>query len=243
MNRRAFLASAGVALSLSAAGRRVANEPDPVVVRVWFSESAVTHDALEDRVEGYLGGALADALGAVEIEFAGSTVALPHEGGKASLATDWPMTVAEGTVGMADVDPVGGVNLLVTDGDPRKQPAGYARPHVAAATGGAYIARMPPAEEAPAVVPYSVPAAATQLLLHEVGHALGATHAHGTARREGDALVASPMVGSYLWASERVREAQLADGSACGGAYPSDDGASERRLGLRYADCATRALR
>jgi hypothetical protein len=243
VNRRAFLAGAGVALSLGVAGRRAASEPGPVVVRVWFSESAATHDALEDRVEGYLGGALADALGAVEVEFAELTVALSHEGGKASLGMDWPMRVAEGLVGMADVDPVGGANLLVTDGDPRRQPAGYGRPHVAAATGGAYIARMPPAEDLSAVVPYSVPAAATQLLLHEAGHALGATHAHGTARREGDALVASPMVGSYLWASERVREAQLDDGSACGGAYPSDDGASERRLGLRYADCAARALR
>ncbi len=233
-----------MALSLGVAGRRAASTPDPVVVRVWFSESAATHDALEDRVEGYLGAALDEALdAAVELEFAPSTVALPHEGGKASLGMDWPVTVAEGLVGLGEVDPVGDVNLLVTDGDPRRQPAGYARPHVAAATGGAYIARMPPAEDLSAVVPYSVPAAATQLLLHEVGHALGATHAHGTARREGDALVASPMVGSYLWASERVREAQLADGSACGGAYPSDDGASERRLGLRYADCAAGALR
>ncbi len=232
-----------MALSLGVAGRRAASTPDALVVRVWFSESAATHDALEDRVEGYLGGALDEALDAATVEFAPSTVALPHEGGKASLGRDWPMRVAEGLVGLGEVDPVGDVNLLVTDGDPRRQPAGYARPHVAAATGGAYIARMPPVEERPTVVPYSVPAAATQLLLHEVGHALGATHAHGTARREGDALVASPMVGSYLWASERVREEQLADGNVCGGAYPSDDGASERRLDLRYADCAARALR
>jgi hypothetical protein len=242
VNRRAFLGGAGVALSLGVAGRRAASPPDPVVVRVWFSESAATHDALADRVQGYLGAALRTALDAVEIEFAPSTVALPHEGGKASLGFDWPVTVAEGLVGMADIDPVGDVNLLVTDGDPRRQPAGYARPRVAAVTGGAYIARMSPAAETPPVVPYSVPAAATQLLLHECGHALGATHGHGTARREGDALVASPMVGSYLWASERVRERHLDDESACGGAYPDADDAPERRLGLRYTDCAAGAI-
>jgi len=231
-----------VALSLGVVGSRTASAPEPVVVRVWFSESAATHDALADRVEGYLGAALDEALDAVETEFAPSTVALPHEGGKESLGIDWPVTVAEGLVGMAEIDPVGDVNLLVTDGDPRRQPAGYARPRVAAVTGGAYIARMTPAGETPPVVPYSIPAAATQLLLHEVGHALGATHSHGSARREGDALVASPMVGSYLWASERVRQRHLGDESACGGPFPSGDDASERRLGLRYTDCAAGAL-
>ncbi|QLH77875.1 hypothetical protein HZS55_11450 [Halosimplex rubrum] len=243
MNRRAFLGGAGVALSLGVAGRRAASPPDPVVVRVWFSESAATHDALAGRVEGYLGAALGEAVGAVEVEFAPSSVPLAHEGGKTSLGFDWPTTVVEGLVGLDEIDPVGDVNLLVTDGDPRRQPAGYARPRIAATTGGAYIARMAPAERTPPVVPYSLPAAATQLLLHEVGHALGATHGHGAARREGDALVASPMVGSYLWASERVRERHLDDASACGGAYPNADDATERRLGLRYTDCAARALR
>lgn len=231
-----------MALSLGVVGRRAASRPDPVVVRVWFTRSAATHDPLADRVEGYLGAALGEALDAVAFEFAPSTVALPHEGGKASLGFDWPTTVVEGLVGLGEIDLVGDVNLLVTDGDPRRQPAGYARPRVAAVTGGAYIARMAPAAETPPVVPYSIPAAATQLLLHEVGHALGATHGHGAARREGDALVASPMVGSYLWASERVRERYLRDESVCGGAYPDADDASGRRLGLRYTDCAAGAL-
>jgi hypothetical protein len=243
VNRRAFLGGAGVALSLGVAGRRAASPPDPVVVRIWFSESAATHDALEDRVEGYLGSALDSALDAVDLEFADSPVDLVHEGGTETLGVDWPATVVEGLAGIGDIDPVGGVNLLVTDGDPRRQPAGYARPRIAAATGGAYIARMPPADETPPVVPYSVPAATTQVLLHEVGHALGATHAHGTARREGDALVASPMVGSYLWAPEHVREEHLDEEGACGGRFPVDSTAPERRLSLRYADCAARALR
>lgn len=242
MNRRAFLGGAGVALSLGVAGRRAASPTDPVVVRVWFSESAATQDALAARVEGYLEDALDHALEAVELEFADSSVSLAHEGGKETLGVDWPAKVVEGMVGMGELDPVDDVNLLVTDGDPRRQPSGYARPRIAAVTGGAYIARMPPAEETPPVVPYSVPAATTQVLLHEVGHALGATHAHGTARRDGDALVASPMVGSYLWAPKHVREDHLADESVCGERFPVESTAPERRLSLRYADCAARAL-
>ena len=242
MNRRAFLGGVSAALGLGVAGRRATSRPDPVVVRVWFTDAAASHDALAERVEGYLGAALEAVLDAVSVEVASSTVALAHEGGKASLGVDWPVTVAEGLVGLAEVDPVGDVNLLVTDGDPRRQPAGYARPRVAAATGGAYIARMGPAAETPPVVPYSLPAAATQLLLHEVGHALGATHDHGSAWREGDALAASPMVGSYLWAPERVRERHLPDDGGCGAPYPIDDGGTERRLALRYADCAARVI-
>ncbi|WP_123538788.1 zinc metalloprotease [Halosimplex salinum] len=243
MNRRRFLAGAGVALSVGIAGRRAARPTDPVVVRVWFSEAAAAHDSLADRVEGYLGSALEAPLGAVEFDFVPSPVALPAEGGKRVLSMHWPSRVVEGAVGMGGVDPVDGVNLLVTDGDPRKQPAGYARPHVAAVTGAGYIARMAPATETPTVVPYSVRAAATQLLLHECGHALGLGHEHGSARRRDDAIVASPMVGSYVWAPDHVRENQLADESACGESFPRDSAAPNRRLALRFTDCAEQALR
>jgi hypothetical protein len=102
---------------------------------------------------------------------------------------------------------------------------------------------MPPAAETQTVVPYSVPAVATQLLLHECGHALGIGHDHGSAVRRDGAVVASPMVASYLWKSESVREKQLDDGNACGASYPDADAAVDRRLRLTYADCASRAIR
>ncbi|WP_459192586.1 hypothetical protein [Halosimplex sp. J119] len=242
MNRRGFLAGVGAALSLGVVGRRAARPADPVVVRVWFSDAAAAHDDLRSRVEGYLTDALEAAVGPVEVDFAPESVPLPAEGGRHVLAVHWPTRVVEGAVGVGAVDPVADVNLLVTDGDPTGQPAGYARPHVAAVTGGAAIARMPPADKTPEIVPYSVEAAATQLVLHEVGHALGVNHAHGAAERDGGTVVASPMIGSYLWASDELREKHVPNRNACGASVPGDLSASERRLRLRYADCAVQAL-
>ena len=242
MNRRRFLAGAGATLSLGLVGQQALRSPESTVVRVWFSDAAASYEGLAATVEGYLGAALEPAIGPVEFDFAPESLSLPAEGGRRVLATHWPARVARGAVGMDEVDPVDGVNLLVTDGHPTKQPSGYARPHVAAATGAESIARMSPVDETPVVVPYSVRAAATQVVLHEVAHALGADHEHGAVRRTDDALVASPMIGSYLWASEAVRDRHLPDRNVCGGAVPDETDSLERRLRMRYADCALERL-
>lgn len=244
MDRRAFLGTLGAAISAGLLGRRALAVDDPLVVRVWTSERAAAHDEVGERVRGYLRAALEPAVGAVEVQLAADRVALPREDGRAVLARRWPRLVLEGAGGLRGIDPVGGVNLLVTDGDPTSRPAGFARPHVAASTGAAAISRMDPAAETPPTVPYSVPAAATQLLLHECGHALGLDHDHGAAYEADGAVVATPMVSSYLWASESVREKYLRPAAnVCGDRYPPADADGERQLHLRYAECVHDTMR
>lgn len=244
MNRRAFLGSVGAAIPLGVAGRLAVSDGDPGLdVRVWFSERAARYDSLSDRVRGYLGRALRDAVDDVELTIADAPVALPAEGGTSVFKVHWPRRVLEGATGFGDVRPIGDVNLLVTDGDPTSQPAGYAHRRVAAAAGAAQIAAMPPASETPWIVPYSVRAAATQLLLHECGHAMGLGHDDGNALVVGNDVIASPMVSSYLWKPREVREKHLdGDVNACGSSLPDAGAAPGRRLELRFSSCASESL-
>lgn len=78
---------------------------------------------------------------------------------------------------------------------------------------------------------------ATQLLLHELGHALGLRHRDGTITIDGERAVVSPMVSGYAWESPAVRRDQFDfDANACGSDYPSVDG-KEPWLSLRYRSC------
>ena len=241
MNRRAFLAGCGAVASVGAFGRGVFAVEDSLRIRVWLSDRAAEYDDLGSRVSGYLKSALAPVEDDVRVAMAEETVTLPAEDGRQILARHWPRRVIEGAVG-GEVDPTTGVNLLVTDGDPTEQPAGYGHRHVAAATGARYIAGIDPAAETPDDIRYSVAGVATQLLLHECGHALGLTHAHGSATVTDERVVASPMVGSYLWRPAEVRERYLDDTNACGDPLPPPTVEGERRLGLRYSPCALGAL-
>jgi len=199
-----LLASGGVVGSRALAG-------EALRVRVWLSERASEHDALGTRVAGYLDAALAEARADVEVRVADRTVSLPAENGRDVLARHWLRLVLEGFATETDVNPTTGVNLLVTDGDPTRQPAGFGRPHVAAVTGGEYVAKMGAVDETPATV-------------------------------TDDGVAASPMVGSYLWLPAERRRRYLGATNACGGAYPTPEPGTERRLDLRYSPCALAAL-
>lgn len=243
MKRRAFLGSAGAAVSLGLLGRAIGGGDGTLVVRVWFSDAAAGYDDLGTRVRGYLHAALEPVIGSVQVQVAADPVSLPSEDGRAVLARHWPRLVLEGAGGLRGMDPVTGVNLLVTDGDPSTQPSGFARRHVAAMTGAESLAEMPPADGTPVEVPYSVGPAVVQLLLHECGHALGLGHDHGVARTEGGRVCASPMVSSYLWADDAIRRRKLDEsGNACGDLFPPADAAGDRWLQLRYSPCALAAL-
>jgi hypothetical protein len=239
VNRRAFLGAVGATVSVGLLGRRAFATEDPLVVRVWPSTRAAEHEPV-GRLRGYLVAALEPVVGPVAVQRGEGSVDLPREGGRQVLSRRWPRRVLLGASGFGQINPVDGVNLLVTDGDPTVQPAGFARPGVAAATGASAVARMPPVDEIDPVVPYSIPAAATQLALHECGHALGFTHEQGSVTESEGGIVSSPMVGSYYWARPAVRDRQL-DGAenACGESYPAPNLGGKRRLRLRYADCVT----
>ncbi|PSQ07743.1 peptidase M10A and M12B matrixin and adamalysin [Halobacteriales archaeon QS_5_68_33] len=241
MNRRAFLAGCGAVASLGVFGRGGLASDDPLRIRVWLSDRAAEYDKVGSRACEHLDSALAPVGDGVQVTMAEETVTLPAEGGRQVLARHWPRRVLEGAVG-GDVNPTTGVNLLVTDGDPTEQPAGYGRRYVAASTGARYIAEMDLPEEAPGDLRYSVAGVATQLLLHECGHALGLTHAHGRATVSDGRVVASPMVGSYLWRPAEVRRQYLDETNACGDPLPPPTAEGERRLGLRYSPCALGAL-
>lgn len=235
MNRRHLLSSVGAAYLglVGAVGSRAAAPP---TVAVWTSEAASCYRGVADRATAYLGAALSEAVPDVEVSHAGSVPVSTERAYDLMASTEWPRTLA-GTGDIADV------NLLLTDGAMDHAPTGLGVPHVAAVGGAGDVAAMDPPEDAGSVVPYSWPAFATQVLLHECGHALGLDHDHGVVHATDDAVVASPMVSAYAWASADERAGQFAAGAnACGESLPPPAG-RERRLGLRFSDCALAALR
>lgn len=227
------LASAG--LELSASSRK----PFHIDAKIWLTEGAAAHPRCRERAAGYVRQAVEGAGVPLQVAFGETTV---HPGDRSARATErrfWPQQVIQGGAGLAGISPVSGVNLLVTDGEAHRPTAGYAYPHIAAVPGAKYLAEMGPADEAPGVFPYTVRAAVTQLLLHEVGHALGLDHDHGAVTVGEETVTATPMVGGYAWMSGYGGRTHR---SACGDLLPGDlDGT--RQLSMTFSDCAARAIR
>lgn len=231
----------GVASGLGLLGRRRYAGDDPLSVTVWFTEAALSHAGVETRAIGYLRRALETAVGDVDVDRGARSISPPSEEGTRLMTRWWPATVARGVAGRGPVDDVGDVSLLVTDGDPRRRPAGYGLPGVGTVSGARLLSQMLPVDADGTVVDPTPSAVVTQLLLHECGHALGLRHRHGTVTRaeSGEAVVASPMVGRYAWTRP---DEDVGDADRCGHAYPATDG-GRRQLALTYGSCATAALR
>lgn len=235
-----MLLGAGGVLSLGLAGWETRPPPDKLRIRVWLTDGAAAHPACRERAAGYVRQALAPTDHDIELSYGEATLRFEASDRRVEREA-WPRRVFEGHAGIASIDPVRDVNLLLTDGAVSRPSAGYAFDNIAAVPGARFLAEVAPAAETPSVVDYSVPAAVTQLLVHEVGHALGLAHSHGSVTVDDSTITASPMVSGYAWAPDEVRTDQLGT-LECGG-RDSKVQHRQRRLSMQFSACAERALR
>jgi hypothetical protein len=237
VNRRRFLAlGAGTVggAGLLAGERALDGRID---ARVWFTEAADRHDGVRSRAVGYLRRAL-EEFGETSVSVGGTVAVATEDGYGVTASGEWPSKLATGSVAPAD-----DVNLLVTDGEMAAPPTGIGFPHVASVGGARHVARMPPPSETGPVVDFSKPALVTQIVVHECGHALGLRHNDGAVLDRGDHVVVTPMVSSYTWAEESVRDRRFDyEANACGAAYHDVSG-RDVRLDLTFAPCARHRFR
>lgn len=234
-----MLFGAGAVLSLGAVGRAAQPPPETLAVKVWLTEEAATYPACRDRAAEYLEQALATAGHDVALSYGDRPLRFEADDRRVEREV-WPRRVLKGVAGVDDVDPVRDVNLLVTAGTISGSTVGYAYDHIAAVPGAKYLAEMPPVEDVSPVVDYSVPAAVTQLLVHEAGHALGLDHSHGSVVVDEATVTASPMVSGYAWTETEASDEHL-HGSGCMEELPTVEN-RRRRLSMRFSACAEQVI-
>jgi hypothetical protein len=237
VRRRRFLLSVGAVGGLGALGFGARPPERRVDVHVRLSETAAAYDGVRERARGYLRRALEPAVHDLDVTFGDPVSVSTEDAYDLVTGGEWPLRLAGDPGDLAD-----DVNLLVTDGDMSETPTGAGVPHVAAVGGARHLAQMPPAADAPDVMTHTPRAHVTQVLLHEVGHALGLDHDHGAITPIDDAVIVTPMVSAYAWLPAEVKERHFNhDRSACGHPFV-DVGASRRDLALDYSPCAREAL-
>ncbi|WP_306059241.1 hypothetical protein [Natronococcus wangiae] len=247
VRRRLVLGGIGSLLSLGALGTlgyATRSPAETLEVRVWFSERAARYDGVDDRVLEYLDALLDYDYWRLELSRGGVVRTSTEDGARVTTGGEWPAAVAAGALGARDLEPAADVNLLVTDGQLTTAPTGFAIPHVASVGGAQYLAALPPFDDLETtrddgsihrIVENERPTRAIQILLHELGHALGLEHDHGVAFRDGDAVVATPMLSSYAWDPDY----DTGDRSRCGAVYARTEG-RDQVLSLTFSACAQR---
>ncbi|WP_222918345.1 peptidase M10A and M12B matrixin and adamalysin [Natrinema sp. SYSU A 869] len=219
-----------------------AREPNETLsVRIWLSEQAATYEGVTDRIREYLSEILALEHWTLDLSIGGTVSVSTEDAARLMTRGEWPMAVAAGGLGRRDLEPVSDVNLLVTDGGMEEAPTGYGIPYIASVGGARHIADLEPFDEqltdARRIVPNTASTRTIQVLVHEIGHALGLDHGHGVAFRYDGAVIATPMLSSYAW-----DPSYEADRSRCGTAIPSTPDELDKKLSLAFSSCARREL-
>lgn len=243
MNRRDVILGAGALAGAGLAGLARRGPPAVLDVKIWTTAAAAGHRESPERAAGYVERALEAAGVAVRIDHGESPVAVSSDDHRRLERVTWPRLVLQGAAGLAAIDPVRDVNVLLTDGPVTGRTAGYAVSNVATVPGARRLAELPPADQVDEVLDYGVTSAVGQLLLHEVGHALGLDHDHGSVLLEDDTVTATPMIGGYAWSDAAQEGSAGALGAdACHHvSVPLRDG--RRLLSMRFSPCAAGAIR
>ncbi|RZV10849.1 hypothetical protein BDK88_2048 [Natrinema hispanicum] len=195
VNRRAFLGTVGSTVSLGTLAYTTRGASDTLEIRVWLSEQATTYDGVAERIREYLTATLSLEYWTLAVSTGGTVSVSSEDAARLTSRGEWPMAVATGALGGRELEP--GLRTSTCwsrTGAWKRHP-----PATAFHTSHRSVERdisLPSSrskrlvDDGPrSISPNTMPAHTMHVLLHEIGHALGLGHKHGTAFVDGDTVV------------------------------------------------------